>query len=225
MFNTKSVITILLIALGASLFYLWYSTWHTNISSHSINKHLIEENLKSTPPQQNLPKPSIVQTTPTQTQTNPPNTQQNTNQPTKNETTNQPSSSLPSSTTVANKEKSKSPKKVFTKSQKPVIRKQYPKITRYTKPKYTPKPKVTPVIRKPKNYTIKNQKTNNNLQIRLNQESDGKSSLKMLNKGSYYQAGAFKYFSDALSLSIELKAKGYKTKIIHQDGLYKVIAY
>lgn len=204
MFRTKSVITLLLIALGLSLFYLWYSTWHKNISTHSINKHLIEESLKPHNPNNTLLKPLTSPTSKTQT----PNVIKN-NTPKEN----------PVKTKEEKPIKPIKPIKTIIKpvKQKPIpkrIRKRIRKIITYKqKPRIVKKPIL---IKKP----IKNQ----NLHIKLNQNYTQKP-IKMIKRNNYYQAGAFKYFSDALSLSIELKAKGYKTKIIHQNGLYKVIAY
>jgi len=221
MLNTRNVITILLIALGLTLFYLWYSTWHRNISTNSLNKQLIKESINH----QRLNTVAV-----------PPNpTDINTNQtPT---TTNQTPQSIKPTESI-NMNKSEKNTKEFVQNKEPVkaksinIKKNLRKPIRniVKKPKLLKKPNLLKpivkrsIVQKPKYSHMYISKKNNSLKLELQKNVKTSEKSIRLNNGTY-QAGAFKYFSDALSLSLELKAQGKQTKIIHQNGFYKVIVY
>lgn len=215
MLKLKSIITILLILLGLSLFYLWYNMWHKNISNSLINKNIIEEAMKEP---QKLPQPQHVSN---QISMQPPNN-------TSSKQT-QPSSNIKTSI-----QKSQTTKPIKYTNKTPYIRN---KKLSYIKPKkllktksslakrpsrYIPKPIEKTILKQAPPY----QNNSKNIKLKIQQKpiANTKTKFLMLKNGAY-QAGAFKYLSDAISLSLELKAKGNKTKIIHQDGLYKVIVY
>ena len=217
MFNTKNAITILLIALGLTLFYLWYSTWHRNISTNSLNKQLIQDDI-------NKPNNTNASLTPPAIK---------------------PSSSIPVSNkpvaenqnkTVDSKSNNTKPKEISNQNvenktvKKPATRKPV-KLLKPAK-KYIAKPIKKPIISKPvvKPPVVKKPVApslpvaNKSLKLQLQKNTKNPRKYIRLENGAY-QAGAFKSFADALSLSLELKAEGKRTKIIHQNGFYKVIVY
>ena len=230
MLNTKNAITILLIVLGLTLFYLWYSTWHRNISTNSLNKQLVQENVKHEKPSQ-TPTLTNVNAKPTPNNTKDSTTVDNSSSASNasNQTStvkskpNHQNTDINSTKVLSNNVKTTKIKKVQ------LVKKTANKsFTRYRKPIKTPtisKPIVKPpFIKKPTvPYTAKS-KRNSSITLKLQKNAQKPNKFIYLKNGTY-QAGAFKYFSDAFSLSLELKAQGKHTKIIHQNGLYKVIVY
>ncbi len=230
MFNAKNVITFLLILLGATLFYLWYSTWHRNISTNSLNKKLIEENLKQAPSVKLPPKPQTHINPTTIPQIPPSNTPSNISTPagTPNLST-KPKTQL---NTSSNTQKSVNP---LSSTNKPISGAEHTtKNPEKTIPKVSKKPNrirvlkkpIRPVMRKPivRKPIIQKPKKPNTVQLNLGKSYNTKEKPMKLPNGSY-QAGAFRYFSDAVSKSLELQAQGKKTKIVHQGEWYKVIVY
>jgi len=212
MFNTKNAITVLLIVLGLTLFYLWYSTWHRNISTNSLNKQLLQEKIN-----------------------NPPTYKPISNQPTK-EANVEPSNNTINVTKNQNKtEKSQEKEqsdtnKVNTKASEKTI----PKKPLHLKTKKAvvyrnkiSKPTIRkPTIKKPTKPYVEKSFSKSNSGIKLQLQKNYKNSIEGIKlKNGTYQVGAFKHFYDALSLSIQLKAEGKHAKIIHQNGFYKVIVY
>ncbi|GAB6077990.1 hypothetical protein [Hydrogenobaculum acidophilum] len=229
MLNTKNAITILLIVLGLTLFYLWYSTWHRNISTNNLNKQLIQENVKHEKP---LQTPTL---TPASAKPTPTNAQNAVNVDNSNSASNTSAQMSNVKSKPNHQSADTNSKKAFTNNIKTtkikkvqlVKRSANKNFTRYRKPTIpiTSKPIVKqPFIRKPTiPYPAKN-KGNSSITLKLQKNAQKPNKFIYLKNGTY-QAGAFKYFSDALSFSLELKAQGKRTKIIHQDGLYKVIVY
>jgi hypothetical protein len=207
MFNTKNAITVLLIALGLTLFYLWYSTWHRNISTNSLNKQLLQEKIN-----------------------NPTTYKPVSNQPTK-EANVEPSNNTINVTKNQNKtEKSQEKEqsdtnKVNTKASEKTIPKK--PLHLKTKKAVVYRNKISkPTIRKPTKPYVEKSFSKSNSGIKLQLQKNYKNSIEGIKlKNGAYQVGAFKHFYDALSLSIQLKAEGKHAKIIHQNGFYKVIVY
>lgn len=213
MFNTKNAITILLITLGLTLFYLWYSTWHRNISVNSLNKQLIQEKI-------NNPSTTYKQVN---------------NQPTKETNVEPPNSTInvtknPSKTEKSQKKEQSNTNKVNTKtSGKTIPKKPLNLKTKKTVVYRKEIPKQTirkPTIKKPIKPYVEKSFSKSNPGIKLWLQKNYKNSIKGIKlKNGAYQVGAFKHFYDALSLSIQLKSEGKHAKIIHQNGFYKVIVY
>ena len=215
MFNTKNAITVLLIVLGLTLFYLWYSTWHRNISTNSLNKQLLQEKINNPPtykPISNQPaKEANVEPS------------NNTINLTKNQSKTEKSQEKEQSDT--NKVNTKASEKTIPK--KPLHLKTKKAVVYRNK---ISKPTIRkPTIKKPTKPYVEKSFSKSNSGIKLQAQKNYKNyenNIKGIKlKNGTYQVGAFKHLYDALSLSIQLKSEGKHAKIIHQNGFYKVIVY
>jgi hypothetical protein len=212
MFNTKNAITVLLIALGLTLFYLWYSTWHRNISTNSLNKQLIQEKTNNPPAY----KPMSTQPT-KEANVKPSNNITNaTKNPNKTEKSQEKEQSNTNKVNTKTLGKTISKKPLNLKTKKTFVYK-----------KEISKPTIRkPIIKKPIRPYVEKSSSKSNSGIKLQLQKNYKNSIKGIKlKNGAYQVGAFKHFYDALSLSIQLKSEGKHAKIIHKNGFYKVIVY
>ncbi|MGC8678169.1 MAG: hypothetical protein ACP5UF_08180 [Hydrogenobaculum sp.] len=93
--------------------------------------------------------------------------------------------------------------------------------------KWVSKPTIRkPAIKKPIKPYVEKSFLKSNPGMKLQLQKNYKNSIKGIKlKNDAYQVGAFKHFYNALSLSIQLKSKRKRAKIIHQNGFYKVIVY
>ena len=215
MFNTKNAITVLLIVLGLTLFYLWYSTWHRNISTNSLNKQLLQEKI-SNPPTYNP-----ISNQPTKEANVEPSN--NTINVTKNQSKTEKSQEKEQSDT--NKVNTKASEKTIPK--KPLHLKTKKAVVYRNK---ISKPIIKkPTIKKPTKPYVEKSFSKSNSGIKLQAKKNYKNyenNIKGIKlKNGTYQVGAFKHLYDALSLSIQLKSEGKRATIIHQNGFYKVIVY
>jgi hypothetical protein len=212
MFNTKNAITVLLIVLGLTLFYLWYSTWHRNISTNSLNKQLLQEKINNPSTYKPISNQPIKEAN-----VEPSN---NTINVTKNQSKTEKSQEKEQSDT--NKVNTKASEKTIPK--KPLHLKTKKAVVYRNK---ISKPTIRkPTIKKPTKPYVEKSFSKSNSGVKLQLQKNYKNSIEGIKlKNGTYQVGAFKHFYDALSLSIQLKSEGKHAKIIHQNGFYKVIVY